>query len=141
MSLTVGQARAVASNLLQAVGLNWENADVTARAIMLADCWGVGSHGLLRLPYYLERSIAGGYPPTATMETVTDTGPVTVVITLDPSKFDVEGGTGAPRRLADLASRLQAAGGRLPGARRKLPDEINDDEVLNLDPAYPSECS
>jgi len=324
MSLTVGQARSVASNLLQAVGLNWENAEITARAIVLADCWGVGSHGLLRLPYYLERSIAGGYPPTATMESVTDTGPLTVfdgggglghwqlwnaatiasercvrhgiaaaavgnsghcgalgvytlpalqrglvalvfsngpavmppwgsatpllstsplaagipcepraaivdmatsavargkiasyaqrgesippgwgldaageptqdaesalmgmlaplggakgyalaflveclsaglvgpnlsadvsdmfaaedaarpqriahlVITLDPSKFDVEGGAGAPRRLADLASRLQAAGSRLPGSRRKLPDEINDDEVLNLDPS------
>lgn len=324
MSLTVGQARAVASNLLEAVGLNRKNAEITARAIVLADCWGVGSHGLLRLPYYLERSIAGGYPPTATLDSVTDTGPLAVfdgggglghwqlwtaatiaserclqhgiaaaavgnsghcgalgvytlpalqrglvalvfsngpavmpawgsatpllstsplaagipcepraaivdmatsavargkiasyaqrgeslpqgwgldsagdptqdaelalmgmlaplggakgyalallveclsaglvgpalsadvsdmfdakddsrpqriahlVITLDPRKLDVEGGAGAPRRLADLASRLEAAGSRLPGSRRKLPDEIDDDEVLNLDPS------
>jgi len=324
MNLTVGQARSVASNLLQAVGLDLENAEITARAIVLADCWGVGSHGMLRLPYYLERTIAGGYPPRATMESVTDTGPVTVfdgggglghwqlwkaatiasarcaqhgiaaaavgnsghcgalgvytlpalqrglvalvfsngpavmppwgsstpllstsplaagipcepraaivdmatsavargkiasyaqrgeplppgwgldavgeptqdaklalmgmlsplggakgyalaflveclsaglvgptlsadvsdmfatkdasrpqriahlVITLDPSRLDVEGGTGAPRRLADLASRLQAAGSRLPGSRRRMPDEIDDDELLNLDPS------
>ena len=58
-----------------------------------------------------------------------------LVITLDPRKLDVEGGAGAPRRLADLVSRLEAAGSRLPGAGRKLPDEIDDDEVLNLDPS------
>jgi len=68
MSLTVGQARTVATELLQAVGLDRENAEVTARAIVLADCWRVGSHGLLRLPYYLERSIAGGYPTTAALK-------------------------------------------------------------------------
>jgi len=330
MSLTVGQARADASNLLQAVGLNQKNADITARAIVLADCWGVSSHGLLRLPYYLERSIAGGYPPKAIMESVTDAGPLTVfdgggglghwqlwtaatiasercvqygiaaaavgnsghcgalgvytlpalerglvalvfsngpavmapwesatpllstsplaagipcepraaivdmatsavargkiasyaqrgealplgwgldaegnptqdaqaalkgmlaplggakgyalaflvesltaglvgptlsadvsdmfaakdasrpqriahlVITLDPSKFDAEGGAGATRRLADLASRLQAAGSRLPGSRRKMPDEIDDDDVLKLDPSLEEDLS
>jgi len=55
-----------------------------------------------------------------------------LVITLDPSKFDVEGGPGATRRLADLAKRLEAAGARLPGSGRRLPDEIDDDEVLNI---------
>lgn len=322
MSLTVGAARELASALLQSAGLRPADAEVTARSIVLADCWGVGSHGLLRLPYYLERCGAGGYPPEATLSTVTDTGPLTVfdgggglghwqlwtaaelasdrcgqygiaaaavgnsghcgalgvytlpalqrgfmalvfsngpavmspwgaatpllstsplaagvpctprpaivdmassavargkiaayaqrgeplplgwgldaagestqdassalmgmlaplggakgyalaflvealsaglvgpllsadvsdmfaadeastpqriahlVVVLNPGMFDVEGGVGAPRRLDDLAQRIQAAGGRLPGSRRRLPEDIDDDEVLQLD--------
>lgn len=86
MSLTVGQARHAAGALLHAAGLSRENAEVTARAIVLADCWGVGSHGLLRLPYYLERLVAGGYSPDAELRAVTDTGPLQV--------FDGEGGLG-----------------------------------------------
>ncbi|MCW3840696.1 Ldh family oxidoreductase [Micromonospora yasonensis] len=78
MSLTVGQARYAAGALLEAAGMSRENAEVTARAIVLADVWGVGSHGLLRLPYYLERSCAGGYPPAADLRAVTDSGPLVV---------------------------------------------------------------
>jgi (2R)-3-sulfolactate dehydrogenase (NADP+) len=37
---------------------------------------GVGTHGLLRLPYYLRRILAGGYPARAELAVVTDTGPV-----------------------------------------------------------------
>lgn len=86
MSLTVGRARRISTTLLESVGLTPQNADVTARCIVLADCWGIGSHGLLRLPYYLERSLAGGYPPGAELTTTSDTGPVMV--------FDGGGGLG-----------------------------------------------
>lgn len=86
MGLTVGAARNLASALLQAAGLRPADAEVTARSIVLADCWGVGSHGLLRLPYYLQRCGSGGYPPEARLATVTDTGPLTV--------FDGGGGLG-----------------------------------------------
>lgn len=79
MSLTVGEAKLLAAQLLQAAGLNRTDAETSARAIVLADCWGVGSHGLLRLPYYLERMLAGGYPPHAALTTVTDTGPLVVL--------------------------------------------------------------
>lgn len=79
MSITVGHARRLSAQLLEGVGLSPENAETSARCIVLADCWGVGSHGLLRLPYYLDRSLAGGYPPDAPVRTVTDTGPVVVV--------------------------------------------------------------
>lgn len=324
MSMTVGQARYTAGALLEAAGMSRENAELTARAIVLADVWGVGSHGLLRLPYYLERTCAGGYPPDAVLQKVTDSGPLMVwdgggglghwqlwtaaqvaseraaeygiaaaavgnsghcgalgvytlpavergllalvfsngpavmpawgsatpllstsplaagipcepraaivdmatsavargkiasyaqrgeplpagwaldadgnpttdaksalrgmlsplggakgfalaflveslsaglvgptlsadvadmfdpadakkpqgiahlVVVLDPARFDVTGGAGASRRLTDLADRVQSSGGRLPGAARKLPEEINDGDVLNLAPS------
>jgi (2R)-3-sulfolactate dehydrogenase (NADP+) len=328
MGLAVGAARDLASALLQAAGLRSADAEVTARSIVLADCWGVGSHGLLRLPYYLQRCGSGGYPPEARLTTVTDTGPLTVldgggglghwqlwtaaemasdrcsqygvaaaavgnsghcgalgvytlpalrrgllalvfshgpavmppwggatpllstsplaagipctprpaimdmatsavargkiasyaqrgealpvgwgldadgqptqdaqsalmgmlaplggakgyalafmvealsaglvgpslsadvsdmfaadeastpqriahlVVVLDPKMLDVEGGAGASRRLADLSARIEAAGGRLPGSRRQLPEEIDDDGVLDLDPSLVAE--
>jgi (2R)-3-sulfolactate dehydrogenase (NADP+) len=82
MRLTIGQARELTTRLLEAAGLQSENASVTADAIVLADVWGVGSHGLIRLPFYLERTLAGGYPANAQLVTVTDTGPV---VTLDGS--------------------------------------------------------
>jgi (2R)-3-sulfolactate dehydrogenase (NADP+) len=79
MGVSVGAARRLSSDLLEAVGLSADRAANTGRCIVLADCWGVGSHGLLRLPYYLERSLAGGYPAAADLTTVTDTGPVTLL--------------------------------------------------------------
>jgi len=75
MTLTVGDARALAGDLLAASGLAPDDAARTAEAIVLADCWGVASHGLMRLPFYLERIRAGGYPAGARLETVSDTGP------------------------------------------------------------------
>jgi (2R)-3-sulfolactate dehydrogenase (NADP+) len=75
VSLTIGQARELTTRLLEAVGLPTENATTSADAIVLADVWGVGSHGLMRLPFYLERILAGGYPADAPLVTVTDTGP------------------------------------------------------------------
>lgn len=79
MGLTVGDARALARSLLEAVGLQPAHADTTARSIVLADCWGAGSHGLLRLPYYLQRSVVGGYPARAELTTTSDTGVVAVL--------------------------------------------------------------
>jgi len=80
VSLTVGQAGELTASLLEAAGLPADNARVTAEAVVLADIWGVGSHGLIRLPFYLERTLAGGYPADAKLVTVTDTGPA---VTLD----------------------------------------------------------
>ncbi len=79
MTLTVGQARRLSTSLLQATGLSADHALTTAQCIVLADCWGVSSHGLSRLPYYLERLLSGGYPPGAALRTVTDTGPLCVL--------------------------------------------------------------
>ncbi len=56
-----------------------------------------------------------------------------LVVALDPSAFGVAGGGGD--RLDDLARRVEAAGGRVPGSRRRQPEEIDDAEPLNLAPA------
>jgi (2R)-3-sulfolactate dehydrogenase (NADP+) len=55
-----------------------------------------------------------------------------LVVTLDPRRLDVEGGNGAQARFDELARRVEDAGGRLPGSRRTLPDEIDMGAPLPL---------
>jgi (2R)-3-sulfolactate dehydrogenase (NADP+) len=74
--MTVAEGRKLAAGLLTAVGMRSEEAGVCADAMVLADVWGIGSHGLLRLPYYLRRLQLGGYSPDAVLRTVNDTGPL-----------------------------------------------------------------
>jgi (2R)-3-sulfolactate dehydrogenase (NADP+) len=76
VKLTAASAGDLAARLLTAAGLDQAAAETTARCIVMADVWGVASHGLLRLPYYLQRIAAGGYPVTAALRIVTDSGPV-----------------------------------------------------------------
>lgn len=80
MKVTFGEANTLARELLVAAGLSPAKARTTARAIVIAEAWGLGSHGLLRLPTYLRRTGAGGYPADAELSTVHDTGPL---LTLD----------------------------------------------------------
>ncbi|MBU6242585.1 MAG: Ldh family oxidoreductase [Acidobacteria bacterium] len=70
--LTVGTAIVQAQTLLEASGVSKNHAEITARAIVTSDRWGIGSHGLMRLPYYLARLQAGGINPKADLRTVTD---------------------------------------------------------------------
>ncbi len=70
--LHVGSAIAQAQSLLEAVGVPTSEAKTTARLIVASDRWGIGSHGLMRLPFYLARLQAGGINPTAEMKKVTD---------------------------------------------------------------------
>ena len=49
--LTVGSAIAKAQSLLEAAGVPTEQAATTARCIVASDRWGIGSHGLMRLPF------------------------------------------------------------------------------------------
>ncbi len=86
MTITVGEARALATELLDAAGLDRDDAAATAHALTLAEAWQAGSHGLMRLPYYLDRLASGGYNPSARLDTVTDTGPLVV--------FDGQAGLG-----------------------------------------------
>jgi len=51
-----------------------------------------------------------------------------LVLAIDPGRFDVD--RGARHRLDELAARVVAAGGRLPGAGRRRPEEIALDEPL-----------
>lgn len=95
--LRTGEAFRLATRLLDAAGLTTQAAEQTARALVLADSWGVGSHGLMRLPFYLERLAAGGCRADAALRTVTDTGSLVV--------FDGEDGLGHWQlwRAAELA--------------------------------------
>ena len=70
--LNVGSAITQAQSLLEAVGVPTSEAATTARAIVASDRWGIGSHGLMRLPFYLARLQAGGINPQAHMKKVTD---------------------------------------------------------------------
>ena len=76
MKLTAASAEDLTAGLLSAAGLDGPAARTTARCIVMADVWDIGSHGMLRLPYYLQRITAGGYPAGARLTTVSDTGPV-----------------------------------------------------------------
>lgn len=53
-------ARAVAQQLLEAVGAQPEHARVTVDNLLFADRSGIASHGLLRLPLYAAAVTAGG---------------------------------------------------------------------------------
>jgi (2R)-3-sulfolactate dehydrogenase (NADP+) len=70
--LTVGAAIEKATSLLIAAGVPQSEAATTARCIVASDRWGIGSHGLMRLPFYLSRLSAGGINPKAQLKTVTD---------------------------------------------------------------------
>lgn len=62
-----GQAVELGTNLLTAAGVPAENALITSKLICAADAWGIGSHGLIRLPYYLNRIVGGGINPKANL--------------------------------------------------------------------------
>jgi (2R)-3-sulfolactate dehydrogenase (NADP+) len=70
--LTVGVAIEKAKSLLVATGVPETEAETTARCIVASDRWGIGSHGLMRLPFYLSRLQAGGIKPNARLKMVTD---------------------------------------------------------------------
>ena len=75
-ALTGVGAHALATDLLERVGLPAARARRTADILVLADRWGVHSHGLSRLPHYLRRLVAGGHDAHAEVEVASDTGPV-----------------------------------------------------------------
>ncbi len=84
--ITVGVGVAQATSLLQAAGLSAERAAISARCIVASDRWGIGSHGLMRLPFYLSRLQAGGINPKAELKPVTDLPSLAI--------FDGENGLG-----------------------------------------------
>lgn len=63
-------ARSLCASLLEASGMDERPAQRTAWALVTAEVWGRPSHGLLRLPYYLDRFAAGGTDPRASLKLV-----------------------------------------------------------------------
>ena len=68
----LGVAVERATQLLVEAGMAQAKAEISARCIVASDRWGIGSHGLMRLPFYLERLRAGGINPIADLKIVTD---------------------------------------------------------------------
>lgn len=103
ISRSFGEVTRLAADLLSAAGLASRKALLTARTLAVAEAWGLPSHGLLRLPTYLSRTKAGGYPTDAELVVVSDTGPLVV--------FDGGGGLGH-WQIFDALEHLYSRAGR-----------------------------
>jgi len=84
--LKIAGALERAVSLLERSGIPHERALISARCIVASDRWGIGSHGLMRLPFYLERLEAGGINSAAELRVVTDLPSLAI--------FDGENGLG-----------------------------------------------
>ena len=60
MTIQIAKALSHATSMLMKAGVPESNAAKTARAIVTSDVWGNPSHGLMRLPFYLQRITMGG---------------------------------------------------------------------------------
>ncbi|WP_165865539.1 Ldh family oxidoreductase [Vallicoccus soli] len=78
--MTAGEALELVGGLLVDAGVPRERAAAVARVVVVAEAWGIASHGLQRVPTYVDRTLAGGHPPDAELVVVRDTGPL---LTLD----------------------------------------------------------
>ena len=61
------QVEAWAAELLAHAGLAGDRAAISAKALVMADRWGIGSHGVFRLPWYLARLSRGGIRADASL--------------------------------------------------------------------------
>jgi (2R)-3-sulfolactate dehydrogenase (NADP+) len=79
MSIKTEHALAHATAMLVAAGVPQENAALTARAIVTSDVWGNPSHGLMRLPFYLQRITMGGVNAGANLKIISERGAITSI--------------------------------------------------------------
>jgi (2R)-3-sulfolactate dehydrogenase (NADP+) len=77
MALNVEKALSHATSMLMKAGVPQNNAATTARAIVTSDVWGNPSHGLMRLPFYLQRISMGGVNPEAELKVISERGAIT----------------------------------------------------------------
>ena len=71
--------REIAFELLQAVGASEEEASTVARHCIGANLAGHDSHGIINIPVYIERVLAGHIVPGAPIDVVKETATTTVV--------------------------------------------------------------
>lgn len=79
MSIKTEHALTHATAMLVAAGVPQENAALTARAIVTSDVWGNPSHGLMRLPFYLQRITMGGVNAGANLKVISERGAITSI--------------------------------------------------------------
>jgi ureidoglycolate dehydrogenase (NAD+) len=101
------------SDLLVAAGLRAGDADLVAGSLVSADLRGVGSHGVMRLPIYVERMRRG----------LIATRPVIEVLRTAPATAVVDGGNGpgqvvAVRAMDEAVALAREAGAGFVAVRR-----------------------
>ena len=74
MTISIEKALWQAKALLVQSGVADDKAEKTARAIVTSDVWGNPSHGLMRLPFYLQRLSKGGVNPKAELTIISRHG-------------------------------------------------------------------
>jgi LDH2 family malate/lactate/ureidoglycolate dehydrogenase len=71
--------RAFARDVFESVDVPRADAELVADSLVAADEWGHQSHGVLRVPWYLERLRTGAMRPVAEPTTVVDTGAMLIL--------------------------------------------------------------
>lgn len=79
MKFTKDQLLEFCRSLLVSARVDPEASGLLAETLVCAELWGHQSHGLLRLPWYLERIATGATDRTAQVETVIDGGAIAVL--------------------------------------------------------------
>ncbi|TMJ06699.1 MAG: Ldh family oxidoreductase [Bacillati bacterium ANGP1] len=79
MNLRSDSLRSFAAALLQTHGVSPRASAVVADALVLADMRGVASHGIMRLPIYLERLRRGAVAPDSTLTVLREMPAIAVV--------------------------------------------------------------
>ncbi|MEY2663433.1 MAG: hypothetical protein RIR35_241 [Actinomycetota bacterium] len=79
MSIKTEHALSHTTAMLVAAGVPEKNAALTARAIVTSDVWGNPSHGLMRLPFYLQRITMGGVNADANLKVLSQRGAITSI--------------------------------------------------------------
>ncbi|MEU4159973.1 Ldh family oxidoreductase [Actinoplanes sp. NPDC026670] len=67
------------TRILQSVGVPEDDARLVSDSLVTADIWGHPSHGMLRLPWYVDRIRSGVMNPVTEPLTVTDGGATAVI--------------------------------------------------------------
>jgi LDH2 family malate/lactate/ureidoglycolate dehydrogenase len=67
-TLPESELLALATQALERGGMRQEDAALTARVLVLADLFGVRTHGISRVPQYLDRVVVGGIDPRADVQ-------------------------------------------------------------------------
>ena len=87
--------RTFGARVLTALGVPTDDARLVAESLVQADLWGHGSHGMLRLPWYVARLRSGAMRAVTEPAVLADTGPLVVL----------DGRDGVGQVLADGARR------------------------------------
>lgn len=78
-TVPLDQLAALGADVLRSVGVPPEDAALLADSLAVADAWGHGSHGMLRLPWYMARLRSGVMHAVTQDSVVLDVGALAVV--------------------------------------------------------------